>query len=101
MLLLNSVPLGHSKSQIKWPIKFKTMAMRRLNPPLHRPGELIDDDECHCCMRIGRSHLICGKKNSHFPYTCFVSVSLKKYYHFISHKVILYNRLVPIGTACV
>jgi hypothetical protein len=38
------------------------------------PPELIDDDEFHCCTRIGRSHLLCGRKNSRFPYTMFVSL---------------------------
>jgi hypothetical protein len=35
-------------------------------------SDLIDDDEFYCCKRLGRSHLICGKKNTKFPQQCFV-----------------------------
>mmetsp|Transcript_2362 Transcript_2362/g.3717 ORF Transcript_2362/g.3717 Transcript_2362/m.3717 type:complete len:392 (+) Transcript_2362:21-1196(+) len=35
-------------------------------------ASLIDDDQVHCCSRIGRSWLICGKKKSRFPFQAFV-----------------------------
>jgi hypothetical protein len=35
-------------------------------------SDLIDDDVFYCCKRIGRSQLICGKKNTSFPYQFFV-----------------------------
>ena len=44
---------------------------REARPQL--PGELVDDGSFQCCVRIGRSCLLCGKKSSHFPYTWFVS----------------------------
>ena len=45
---------------------------REARPQL--PGELVDDGSFQCCVRIGRSCLLCGKKSSHFPYTWFVSM---------------------------
>jgi hypothetical protein len=36
------------------------------------PEELIDDGSFHCCSKIGRSYLICGKKSTKFPFQCFV-----------------------------
>ena len=83
---------------------------REARPQL--PGELVDDGSFQCCVRIGRSCLLCGKKSSYFPYTWFVSaIPILSSHYFLRTKsslksfslglFLLLNRSDQTGPACV
>ena len=39
---------------------------------VHDPKNLLLDDDCHCCARVAKNWLICGRKRGRWPATCFV-----------------------------
>ena len=41
-------------------------------PPPKDPRNLDYDENCHCCLRVGATWLICGKKRSRWPSQWFV-----------------------------
>ena len=41
-------------------------------PPPKDPRNLDYDDKCHCCLRVGATWLICGKKRGRWPLQWFV-----------------------------
>ena len=41
-------------------------------PPPKDPRNLDYDENCHCCLRVGATWLICGKKRSRWPLHWFV-----------------------------
>ena len=41
-------------------------------PPPKDPRNLDYDEHCHCCLRVGATWLLCGKKRSRWPLQWFV-----------------------------
>ena len=41
-------------------------------PPPKDPRNLDYDEHCHCCLRVGATWLICGKKRGRWPLQWFV-----------------------------